>query len=186
MKEKSMEEVLREIVDSCGMDILADGKRLVAAFCDLSDVKKDQRMLRYFVEAGGNTALYDARNLSPAMNQTRLQQTINKMCTEMLISEEAARQVCTAFCNAVSGSTTVFTIPQTHEKKSVPKKEREEIRHPEISDQRSNTKTPELVLDTPSKSEIIPQKAKSFGSKVGIGLLIAALLVALEIGRAHV
>ena len=40
MADKNIEAVLWEIVDSCGMDMLANGKGLVAAFCDLSNVKK--------------------------------------------------------------------------------------------------------------------------------------------------
>ena len=103
MADKNIEAVLWEIVDSCGMDMLANGKGLVAAFCDLSNVKKDQRMLRYFVEAGGHTALLGARNLSPAMQQTRLQQTIQKLCTEMLVSDEAAQTVCYAFWTVAYG-----------------------------------------------------------------------------------
>lgn len=177
--ENNMETVLTRIRSEFGLRTMANGKTLISIFCDLSQVKQDQRLLRYLVEVDGHKALLELEKLSPAMQQTRFQQTVNKLCTEMLVSEEAARQVCTAFCNAVSDSTTMFTIPQTQEKKSVPKKEREEIRRSEISDQRKNTKTPELVLDTPSKSAIISRRTKSSGSKTGIGLLIAALLVAL-------
>lgn len=107
MADKNIEAVLREIVDTCGMDMLANGKGLLAAFCDLSNVKKDQRMLRYFVEAGGHTALLGARNLSPAMQQTRLQQTIQKLCTEMLVSDEAAQMVCFAFWTAAYGKSAI-------------------------------------------------------------------------------
>lgn len=103
MAEKNLKEVLCEIRDTYGMDILTNGKRLIAVFRDLSQVKKDQRMLRYFVEAGGHTALLGAGNLSPAMQQARLQQTIRKLCTEMLISEEAAQMVCHAFWTAAYG-----------------------------------------------------------------------------------
>lgn len=103
MAEKNLKEVLCEIRDTYGMDILTNGKRLIAVFRDLSQVKKDQRMLRYFVEAGGHTALLGAGNLSPAMQQARLQQTIRKLCTEMLVSDEAAQTVCNAFWTAAYG-----------------------------------------------------------------------------------
>lgn len=113
MTEKSMEEVLREIRDTCGMEILGNGRRLVAAFCDFSQVKKDQRLMRYFVETGGNTALLAAKKLSPAMQQARLGQVVNKMCSETLVSEDVALMVCTGFWNVACGKPISITCSMT-------------------------------------------------------------------------
>lgn len=104
MAEKNMETVLCEIIDSCGTDILTNGKGLVAAFYDLSNVKRDQRLLRYFVEAGGHTAFLNAEKRSAAMQQTCKQQVIRKLCDDMMISQEAAQSVCTAFWTAIYGT----------------------------------------------------------------------------------
>lgn len=149
--ENNMETVLTRIRSEFGLRTMANGKTLISIFCDLSQVKQDQRLLRYLVEVDGHKALLEMEKLSPAMQQTRFQQTVNKLCTEMLVSEEAARQVCTAFCNAVSGSTTVFTIQQTQEKESVPKKET------------TGTEEPVKAGKTPvrevSKPKDIPQEA---------------------------
>lgn len=106
MIEKSMDTILREIRDTFGKEMLADGVRLMAAFYDFSRVKKDQRLLRYFVEAGGHTAFLNAEKLSSAMQQICLQQMIRKLCDEMLISQEAAQYVCTAFRTALYGTVT--------------------------------------------------------------------------------
>ena len=118
-----MEAVLTRIRSEFGLKTMANGKTLISVFCDLSQVKQDQRLLRYLVEVDGHKALLEIEKLSPAMQQTRFQQTVNKLCTEMLVSEEAARQVCTAFCNAVYGSSAVSTPPQSSEKESVLKEE---------------------------------------------------------------
>ena len=101
-----MDTILREIRDTFGKEMLANGVRLMAAFYDFSQVKKDQRLLRYFVEAGGHTAFLNAEKLSPAMQQTCLQQMIRKLCDEMMIDQEAAQNVCNAFWTALYGTVT--------------------------------------------------------------------------------
>ena len=99
-----MEEVLIKIRYEFGMQTMANGKMLISVFNDISQVKQDQRLIRYLVESGCHTDLLGARELSPAMQQARLQQTVKKLCAETLISEEAALRVCTAFWNAILGS----------------------------------------------------------------------------------
>jgi len=51
-----MEIVLKEIIRLRGLAVMADGRLLTSMYCDLSNEKKDQRLLRYFVECGGHTA----------------------------------------------------------------------------------------------------------------------------------
>lgn len=102
--ENNMEEVLIKIRYEFGMQTMANGKMLISVFNDISQVKQDQRLIRYLVESGCHTDLLGARELSLAMQQARLQQTVKKLCAETLISEEAALRVCTAFWNAILGS----------------------------------------------------------------------------------
>lgn len=99
----SMEIVLKEIIRLRGLAVMADGRLLTSMYCDLSNEKKDQRLLRYFVECGGHTALMDAQNLSPAMQKACFNQTVSKMCSETLVSDDVARQVCNTFWKAVYG-----------------------------------------------------------------------------------
>ena len=88
--EKNMETVLKEIKELRGLEGLGNGRLLVALFSDLSTDKKDLRLIRYLVESGCHTDLLEARDLSSAMQQARLQQTVKKLCAETLISEEAS------------------------------------------------------------------------------------------------
>lgn len=180
--ENNMETVLTRIRSEFGLRTMANGKTLISIFCDLSQVKQDQRLLRYLVEVDGHKALLEMEKLSSAMQQTRFQQTVNKLCTEMLVSEEAARQVCTAFYNAVYGNSAVHTPPQSLGKENVRTEEHVRVKkescQPEASNHRKNPKTPEPVLDILPRLETIPQKTKTSGSKAGIGMLITALLMA--------
>lgn len=149
--EKNMETVLKEIKELRGLEGLSNSRVLVSLFSDLSADKKDLRLVRYLVESGCHTDLLEARNLSPAMQQARLQQTVNKLCAETLVSEEAARQVCTAFWNTIFGSGhTVITKPETAsvaaEKVSVPEpisSAEPEVKVPEQHLHRQSAKTEE-------------------------------------------
>ena len=119
MTAKTMEEVFREIQELKGLDGLSNGRMLISLFSDLSTDKKDLRLVRYLVESSCHRDLLEIEKLSPAMRQSRFQQTINKLCAEMLVSEDAARQVCTAFYNAVYCDSTQI---QASEKAAVPNK----------------------------------------------------------------
>lgn len=99
-----MEQIFKQIRDLRGETAFSNGKMLIALFGDLSRDKKDLRLLRYFVECEGHTLLLAARNLSPAMQQARLRQVVNKMCFETLVSEEAAQTVCHTFWAALYGT----------------------------------------------------------------------------------
>lgn len=113
MAEKNMETVLKEIKELRGLEGLSNGRVLVSLFSDLSSDKKDLRLVRYLVESGCYTDLLEARNLSPAMQQARLQQTVKKLCAETLIGEEAAQKVCNTFWNAVFGiNPNIITKPE--------------------------------------------------------------------------
>lgn len=145
--EKNMETVLKEIKELRGLEGLSNSRVLVSLFSDLSTDKKDLRLIRYLVESGCHTDLLGARNLSPAMQQARLQQTVNKLCAETLVSEEAARQVCTAFWNTVFGSShTVITKPGT----ACDAAEKVSVSEP-ISSAEPEVKVPEQHLHRPSE-----------------------------------
>lgn len=146
----SMETVLKEILRLRGLSVFSDGRVLASMYCDLSGEKKDQRLLRYFVECGGHTALLDAKNLSPSMQKARFTQTVNKMCAETLVSEEAARQVCNAFWSAVYGSPMEETPMHTQEvKQKAIQPEQKEQPIPKF--QQETAKQPPMKPEAPAK-----------------------------------
>ena len=57
--------VLCQIASYYGMEALRNGHQLLGYFMDLAPkLKRECRMLKYFVDAGGHTALFNARNAS--------------------------------------------------------------------------------------------------------------------------
>ncbi len=166
--EKNMEAILKEIKELRGLEGLSNGRVLISLFSDLSTDKKDLRLVRYLVESGCHTDLLEARNLSPAMQQARLQQTVKKLCAETLISEEAARQVCTAFWNVVYGP----VIEHRQEQRKI----EESPKKPELQAQPESSL--ESVSLMPPKRENTIKDEKSARTKWGIVLTAVAALLA--------
>lgn len=173
--EKNMETVLKEIKELRGLEGLGNGRLLVALFSDLSTDKKDLRLIRYLVESGCHTDLLEARDLSSAMQQARLQQTVKKLCAETLISEEASAQVCTAFWHVLYG-----TVPeQKMKKETVPERIPEPIQHLKNRElPRQQSSIPDRMPAAASKQEASGAEKKPFGIKAAICLLAAAMLIA--------
>ena len=110
-KGTTMEQIFLEIARNHGA-AMQNGKMLLSVFCDLSRDTQDQRLVRYFVECDGPAELLAAKSTSPAMQQARFQQTVNKISTKTLIPEESARRVCNAFWCAAGGRAMVQTTRQ--------------------------------------------------------------------------
>lgn len=171
--EKDMETILKEIKELRGLEGLSNGRVLVSLFSDLSFDKKYLRLVRYLVESGCHTDLLEARELSPAMQQARLQQTIKKLCAETLISEEASRQVCTAFWNVLYGSVPIQKTNKENNSEGVQKSARP------VNTQEQQKKQPAIPDRMPTvliKPEPTPKNEKS---KFKPGLIAAALAVIL-------
>lgn len=185
MTAKTMEEVFREIQELKGLDGLSNGRMLISLFSDLSSDKKDLRLVRYLVESGCHRDLLEIEKLSPAMQQSRFQQTINKLCAEMLVSEEAARQVCTAFYNAVYGDSTQI---QASEKVAVPNKGTvravESVRG-EKTPVREDANPKAIIQEHPRSqvnsinTEVDDRKGISKGIVVAIAIMMVALCMIL-------
>ena len=118
--EKTMEQVFLEIARQYG-SALHNRKKLVSVFCDLSHNPQDQRLVRYFAECDGPAELLAAQSLSPAMQQARFQQTVNKISAKTLIPEESARRVCNAFWCAAGGISMVQNKEAFQQEKPVQK-----------------------------------------------------------------
>lgn len=108
---KTMEQIFIEIARNHAV-AMQNGKMLVSIFCDLSQNSQDQRLVRYFVECDGPVELLAAKSMSPAMQQARFQQTVNKISAKTLIPEESARRVCNAFWCAAGGNSMVPSVRQ--------------------------------------------------------------------------
>lgn len=127
---KTMEQIFVEIARNHGA-AMQNGKMLVSVFCDLSQNTQDQRLVRYFAECDGPAELLAAKSLSPAMQQARFQQTVNKISAKTLIPEESARRVCDAFWCATGGSSMVQSkdpsrLPETKPAPESPKTQHQE------------------------------------------------------------
>ena len=101
----TLESVLKQISSDYGLEPLRNGSQMVGYFTDLApELKRECRMLKYFVEAGCHTALFNTRDAGPADQQMSMDCAVQKMTDEFLIAEDAARAVCGAYWIAVCGN----------------------------------------------------------------------------------
>lgn len=136
---QSMESVLRAIIQKFGISTLTNGKLLISAYADLSQNKQEQRLIRYFAEAGGHTALLGAAKLSPAMQKTCFEQTVKKITASMMINEDAVRKVCNAFWAAVYGAP--MEQPPAPRAVQVQPVRQSEMQHPKYKSEQSYAKS---------------------------------------------
>lgn len=83
---------------------LCDGNRMISMFTDLApEMRREHRLLKYFVEAGGHTSLFNVKDANPEDQLQSMEHTVRKMVDEFFVAEDAARLVCEAYWTAVSG-----------------------------------------------------------------------------------
>lgn len=100
----TLESVLKQISSGYGLEPLRNGSQMVGYFTDLApELKRECRMLKYFVDADGHAALFNARNADPSDQPIIMERTVRKMADEFLVAEDAARAVCEAYWIAVVG-----------------------------------------------------------------------------------
>lgn len=103
-KMDTLEAVLVQIVTDQGLDALFDGHRMIGLFTDLApNMKRESRILKYFVDAEGHKKLNNARNAAPADQRSSMERTVQKMTDEFAVAEDAARLVCEAYWVALTG-----------------------------------------------------------------------------------
>lgn len=103
-KLETMEDVLRAILAEQGRDAMKNGKLVLSMYKDLApQQKRNQKMLAYFVEAGGPTTLFAALQSGPADRKTSLQRVVHKMVNDLIVEEKAARSVCSLYWQILSG-----------------------------------------------------------------------------------
>lgn len=98
----TVEDVLQEILQRFGMDILKNGQKLIAIFSDLSpQLKRERLLLTYLIQADGNNKLLEARGLAKDEQQACFQQVCKYLVEEQFVAEEAARRICTSYSMAI-------------------------------------------------------------------------------------
>ena len=100
--EKTFSSILTLIVQTNGIELLEDGKKLTAFFSDYApSMSREKRLLRLLSECKGNAILLNAVPKGPASVYVGVEQLVNKLTSEYSLAENAAREVCTAFLDAI-------------------------------------------------------------------------------------
>lgn len=104
-------EILAEIHDRQGRDVLSDGKRLLGLFDDYSQgkLRPQSNALRVLVSCGGNQRIGQLRDASPLRQKTELHRLVQEMVTEYSMQENMAREVCGAVWEAFLGTEAPLT-----------------------------------------------------------------------------
>lgn len=168
-------EILAEIRDRQGRDVLSDGKRLLGLFDDYSQgkLRPQSNALRVLIECGGNQRIGQLRDASPLRQKTELHRLVQEMVTEYSMHEAMAREVCGAVWEAFLGTGAPLTqlaepIPAqsrtlTPERAAeMPKPRSETASRPEPRETEPVRLTPPTsrTPDTPPRHAPEPQKEK--------------------------
>lgn len=95
------------IKESFGGEALRNGKRLQGLCMDMSPQLMNQReykMLVILIKCGGNEALLDALNDTPAVQERAVARLTRRMADEYVMDESAARRICALYMTAASGN----------------------------------------------------------------------------------
>ena len=116
----TIEDVLREIIRLEGEEILRNGNRMLSFFADFApQLTGERRMLRYFVNCGGNTTFLDVRHASQGDQRLKYQQVVYTMCNELFIEKKVVDRICDAVWTALYGESILIV---TEEKQSAEQK----------------------------------------------------------------
>lgn len=105
--ENILVDTVGRIKESFGGEALRNGKRLQGLCMDMSPQLMNQReykMLVILIKCGGNEALLDALNDTPAVQEQTVARLTRRMADEYVMDETAARRICALYMTAVSGS----------------------------------------------------------------------------------
>ena len=105
--ENILVDSVGRIKESFGGEALRNGKRLQGLCMDMSPQLMNQReykMLVILIKCGGNEALLDALNDTPAAQERAVARLTQRMADEYVMDETAARRICALYMTAVSGS----------------------------------------------------------------------------------
>ncbi len=105
--ENILVDTVGRIKESFGGEALRNGKRLQGLCMDMSPQLMNQReykMLVILIKCGGNEALLDALNDTPAAQERAVVRLTQRMADEYVMDETAARRICALYMTAASGN----------------------------------------------------------------------------------
>ena len=105
--ENILVDTVGRIKESFGGEALRNGKRLQGLCMDMSPQLMNQReykMLVILIKCGGNEALLDALNDTPAVQEQTVARLTRRMADEYVMDETAARRICALYMTAASGN----------------------------------------------------------------------------------
>lgn len=105
--ENILVDTVDRIKESFGGEALRNGKRLQGLCMDMSPQLMNQReykMLVILIKCGGNEALLDALNDTPAAQERAVVRLTQRMADEYVMDETAARRICALYMTAASGN----------------------------------------------------------------------------------
>lgn len=105
--ENILVDTVGRIKESFGGEALRNGKRLQGLCMDMSPQLMNQReykMLVILIKCGGNEALLDALNDTPAVQERAVARLTQRMADEYVMDETAARRICALYMTAASGN----------------------------------------------------------------------------------
>lgn len=105
--ENILVDTVGRIKESFGGEALRNGKRLQGLCMDMSPQLMNQReykMLVILIKCGGNEALLDALNDTPAVQERAVARLTRRMADEYVMDETAARRICALYMTAASGN----------------------------------------------------------------------------------
>lgn len=101
---ETLEDVLVEIRDKYGLEILGDGGKLLAYFGDLApQLRKQKIWIKNFVEIGGPARIMEIQNDSFDEQCRCIKWLVREMNEELSIDEKACRTICGVYYFVVTG-----------------------------------------------------------------------------------
>lgn len=115
-KKMSFRQVLALVAEVGGREAMRNGSMLLSYFSDYAPaLAKEKRLLRVFVDAGGNEALLSALEEDKGQIGPTREQVVSRLTREYFITEAAAREVCGAFLYSLGEAAESEETEQTAE-----------------------------------------------------------------------
>ena len=121
--ENILVDTVGRIKESFGDEALRNGKRLQGLCMDMSPQLMNQReykMLVILIKCGGNEALLDALNDTPAVQERAVARLTQRMADEYVMDEDAARRICALYLAGVTGNDAFVTADDRRKAKPEP------------------------------------------------------------------
>ena len=121
--ENILVDTVGRIKESFGGEALRNGKRLQGLCMDMSPQLMNQReykMLVILIKCGGNEALLDALNDTPAVQERAVARLTQRMADEYVMDEDAARRICALYLAGITGDDAFVTADDRRKAKPEP------------------------------------------------------------------